>query len=378
MSRGNIRLVSREKNSWKVRIELPRDYSTGKRKQKSYTVYGTKKEAEKFLTEKLRELDKGMIIEDKIMNFGEYLDFWLKNSCKDKLSINTYEEYELKVNKHIKPYLGNTKLDKLKPLQIQNFYTLKMEKGLSERTIISFHKIIHRALEQAVKWQIISINVSNGVDKPKAKKRKNQVLNEKEVKELLEKAKNTRLYIPIVLGTYTGMRRGEILGLTWDNIDLIKGSIVVEKTLSSTKKGLVFTATKTETSNRRIAISKNVIEALKRNRINQQKNKMRLGNLYKDNNLVCCKENGEFLNPKNFSRDFHNLVVNSKIKNIRFHDLRHTHASLLVKLGVHPKEISTRLGHSDISITMNLYSHIYEETDQETANVFEKLVNQIA
>ncbi len=371
-------MISREKNSWKVRIELPKDYSTGKRKQKSYTVYGTKKEAEKFLTEKLRELDMGTIIEDKIMNFGEYLDFWLKNSCKDKLSINTYEEYELKVNKHIKPCLGNIKLDSLKPLQIQNFYTLKMGEGLAERTIISFHKIIHRALEQAVKWQIVRLNVSNGVDKPKVKKNKTQVLNEKEVKELLEKAKKTKLYVPIVLGAYTGMRRGEILGLTWDNIDLIKGRITIEKTLSSTKKGIVFTGTKTETSNRTIAISKNVIKVLKYNKTKQLEDKMRLGNLYIDNNLVCCKENGDFLNPKNFSRDFHNLVVNSKIKNIRFHDLRHTHASLLVKLGVHPKEVSTRLGHSDIGITMNLYSHIYEETDIETANIFEKLVNQKA
>lgn len=374
MKRGNIR--ERSKGSYTITISLPSDPITKKRKQKYYTFKGTKKEAEKFLTEKLRELDMGLIVDNTNMNFSDYLDFWLKNSCKDKLSINTYEEYELKVNKHIKPYLGNIKLDKLKTLQIQNFYTLKLEEELSPRTVMSFHKIIHRALEQAVKWQLIPYNVANGVEKPKVSQEETQILNEVELKCLISKAKNTNLYIPIVIGAYTGMRRGEVLGLTWDNVNLNDGTIRISKTLSSTKQGIVFTEPKTKNSNRKIAISKSVVEILKRNKVEQLKNKMRLGNSYKDNNMVCCKENGDFIDPKNFSRDFHNLVVKSGIKNIRFHDLRHTHASLLVKLGVHPKEISTRLGHSDVSITMNIYSHIYEETDKETANAFEKLVNE--
>lgn len=374
MKRGNIR--ERSKGSYTITISLPSDPITKKRKQKYYTFKGTKKEAEKFLTEKLRELDMGLIVDNTNMNFSDYLDFWLKNSCKDRLSINTYEEYELKVNKHIKPYLGNIKLDKLKTLQIQNFYTLKLEGELSPRTVMSFHKIIHRALEQAVKWQLIPYNVANGVEKPKVSQEETQILNEVELKCLISKAKNTNLYIPIVIGAYTGMRRGEVLGLTWDNVNLNDGTIRISKTLSSTKQGIVFTEPKTKNSNRKIAISKSVVEILKRNKVEQLKNKMRLGNSYKDNNMVCCKENGDFIDPKNFSRDFHNLVVKSGIKNIRFHDLRHTHASLLVKLGVHPKEISTRLGHSDVSITMNIYSHIYEETDKETANAFEKLVNE--
>lgn len=371
--RGNIR--ERSKGSYTITISLSNDPITNKRRRKYYTVRGTKKDAEKFLTEKLRELDTGILGENINMNFTEYLKFWLQNSCNKNLSINTYEEYELKVNKHIVPYLGNIKLDKLKPLQIQNFYTLKLEQGLSERTVISFHKIIHRALEQALKWQLISINVCNGVEKPKVKKNKVDILNEKELKELLKIAKSTKLYVPVFIASYTGMRRGEILGLTWDNVDLKNNVIKIEKTLSSTKNGIVFTEPKTETSKRNIAISKDISQILKKVQVEQLKNKMRLGNLYQNNNLVCCKDNGDFINPKSFSRDFHNLLKANNFKIIRFHDLRHTHASLLVKLGVHPKEISNRLGHSDIQITMNIYSHIYEETDKETAEVFSKFVN---
>lgn len=373
MNRGNIR--ERSKGSYTITIPLTNDPVSNKRRRKYYTFKGTKKDAEKFLTEKLRELDQGLIAENSNMPLKQYLDFWLETSCKQALSINTYEEYELKINKHIKPYLGNIMLDKLKPLQIQNFYTVKLEEGLSERTIISFHKIIHRALEQALKWQLVPNNVSNGVEKPKAKKKKIEFLNEKEINTLLKISKETRLYIPILLGVYTGMRRGEILGLTWDNIDLKNNSIKIEKTLSSTKKGLVFTDTKTETSKRTIAIPKELSQILKKKQVEQLKNKIRLGNLYKDNNLVCCKDSGDFINPKNFSRDFHNLLKTNNLKMIRFHDLRHSHASLLVKLGIHPKEISTRLGHSDIGITMNLYSHIYEETDIQTANAFAHLIN---
>jgi len=375
LNRGNITLISKIKRSWKVRVELPKDNITNKRRQKSYTVYGTKKDAEKFLTEKLRELDNGILVENTNMNIKEYLKFWLQNSCKKNLSINTYEEYELKVNKHIIPYLGNIKLDKLKPLQIQNFYALKLEQGLSERTVISFHKIIHRALEQALKWQLISINVSNGVEKPKVKKNKVDILNEEELKELLKIAQNTKLYTPIFIASYTGMRRGEVLGLTWKNVDLKNNVIKVEKTLSATKQGIVFTEPKTETSKRSIAISKDISQILKKVQVEQLKDRIRLGHLYQNNDLVCCNDNGDFINPKNFSRDFHNLLKANNFKIIRFHDLRHTHASLLVKLGVHPKEISNRLGHSDIQITMNLYSHIYEETDKETANIFSKLIN---
>lgn len=380
-SRGSIKLGTKGKNNWRIRIDLPKDIITGKRIQKCFTFYGTKKDAEKFLTEKLRELDTGMLINTKKMKFSEYLDYWIKEVCENKLSITTIDGYKQNIEKHIKPYLGNLELDKIMPLHLQNFYTDKLKNGklngkggLSNKSVVTLHRIIHRALEQAVKWQLIIRNVADSVEPPKPKKYKANFLDEKQTNILIEKAKKSDIYIPIMIAVYTGMRRGEILGLKWENVNFNKGYISVEQALYSTSNGLEFSSPKTDKSIRKIAIPKTLINELKKHKIKQAKNKLKLGSVYQENNVVCCNENGSLINPKSFSRKFHTLLKVNKLPIIRFHDLRHSHASLLVKLGVQPKVISERLGHSNINITMDLYSHVYEETDKKVANMFEKML----
>ena len=379
--RGNITLVSKEKKSWKIRVELPKDTITGKRKQKCYTFYGDRKGADKFLTEKLRELDTGILIDTKKMKFGEYLDYW-KEKTFNNLEITTKEGYIQKIDKHIKPYLANILLENLKPLHLQNFYDEKLKNGkldgkggLSARTVLALHRIIHSALQQAVKWQLVIRNVAEAVEPPKAKKYKASFLTDKQTEELIAKAKNTDIYIPIMIAIYTGARRGEILGLNWNNVDLEKGIIKIVDNLCATKNGLIIKQPKTNSGIRTIAISKSLVKILKNHKINQMKNKIRLGESYKENNMVCCYEDGHLFNPKRFSAKFNELLQANNLPMVRFHDLRHSHASLLVKMGVQPKEISSRLGHSNIGITMDLYSHLYEEADKEVANMFEKLIN---
>ncbi len=379
--RGNITPISKVKSSWKIRIELPKDTITGKRRQKCYTFYGNKKDAEKFLTEKLRELDTGILIDTKKMKFGEYLDYW-KDKTFNNLEVTTKEGYIQKIEKHIKPYLSNILLENLKPLHLQNFYEEKLKSGkldgrggLSSRTVLAIHRIIHSALQQAVKWQLVARNVAEAVEPPKAKKYKAKFLNDKQTEELIKKAKNTDIYIPIVIAVYTGARRGEVLGLNWNNVDLEKGIIKIIDNLCATNNGLIIKQPKTNSGIRTIAISETLIKILKKHKINQMRNKIRLGINYQDNNMVCCYEDGHLFNPKRFSAKFHELLENNNLPVIRFHDLRHSHASLLVKMGVQPKEISSRLGHSNIGITMDLYSHLYEETDREVAKIFDKLIN---
>lgn len=377
--RGNIR--QRAKESWTITIELPKDPLTGKRKQKFYTVRGNKKDAEKFLTEKLRELDTGLLIDAKKMKFGEYLDYWIDKTFNN-LEITTKDGYIQKIEKHIKPSLSNILLENLKPLQLQNFYEEKLQNGkldgkggLSARTVVSIHRIIHSALEQAVKWQLVVRNVADAVEPPKAKRYQAKFLNDKQTEQLIKSTKNTDIYIPIMLAIYTGARRGEILGLNWNNVDLEKGTIKIVDNLCATTKGLIIKQPKTISGIRTIAISKTLIIILKKHKVAQIKNKMKLGAEYKDNNMVCCYEDGHMFNPKRFSAKFNEFLRKNKLPQIRFHDLRHSHASLLVKMGVQPKEISARLGHSNIGITMDLYSHLYEEADREVANMFDELIS---
>lgn len=376
--RGHIK---KRGENWSVIVELPKDTITGKRKQKWYTVKGNKKNAETFLTEKLRELDTGILINTKKMTLEEYLDYWIAEACENKLKTTTLEGYKHNIERHIKPILGHIVLEKLAPLHLQQLYKNRLEcgrlngkGGLSNKSVLTIHRIIHRALEQAVKWQLVIRNVADCVEPPKPKKYEAKFLDEKQSMQLQEISKDTYLYIPILIAIYTGMRRGEILGLMWQDIDLEKGILKIVRSLNSTKNGLELSNPKTNKSIRSIAIPQIVVKELKRHKILQKENKLKFGSSYQDSGMVCTLEDGTMINPKNLSRDFHRILENNNLPVVRFHDLRHSHASLLVKLGVQPKVISERLGHSNISITMDLYSHVYSETDREVANMFEKLL----
>lgn len=370
--RGHIK--QRTKGSWSISIYLGKDKKTNKKKYKWYTVKGDKKDAEKFLTEKLRELDTGTFIDSKDINVRQYLDFWYEQHCLNNLSPTTYESYRRNLDNYILEELGHIRLEDLKPMHLQFFYTKCSKKGLSNKTILYFHRIIHCALNQAMKWQFIIRNVADCVDTPKPEKYKPLVLNNKEITQLIKAISNTDIYIPVIIGIYTGMRRGEILGLTWKNIDLEQGTLKVVQALYPTANGLIFSSPKTENSIRKISMPLTLINILKDYKVKQETIKNRLGNNYNDVDLVCALANGNPIHPTTLNHKFRDLLKENNLPLIRFHDLRHTHASLLLKEHVEPKVISERLGHSNIKITLDIYSHIYEETNMEVADTFDRLL----
>lgn len=370
--RGHIRQRTKDNKTWSVIIELNK--INGKRKQKWYTIHGDKKDAEKFLTEKLRELDTGTFIDSKNINVRQYFNYWYEQHCINNLAPTTYESYRRNLDNYILEELGYIKLEELQPMHLQSFYTKCSKKGLSNKTILYFHRIIHCALNQAMKWQFIIRNVADCVDTPKPKKYNAAFLNDNQIADLIKVISNTDIYIPVMIAIATGMRRGEILGLTWNNINLEKGIIKVTQALYPTKEGLVILPPKTEKSTRIISMPLTLINILKKHKHEQDKLKARFGNNYINKDLVCCKLDGSPLHPTTLNHKFHDLLKENNLPLIRFHDLRHSHASLLLKENVPAKVISERLGHSNTNITLNLYSHIYEETNMEVANTFEKFL----
>ncbi|MRG28787.1 tyrosine-type recombinase/integrase [Laceyella tengchongensis] len=271
-------------------------------------------------------------------------------------------------------------MDQLKPLHIQGYYTNRLTEGrmdgkggLSNRSVLHHHRVLNEALNHAVKWQLLPINPVNAITPPKPQKKKITVLTKEQVISLLQGTKGYKYYYPIYLAVNTGMRRGEILGLRWEDIDFSNHTISINQTLQKLKGiGLQFRdTTKTDGSRRSIAISESVVETLKRLKTVQAKNKLRFGPTYQDHDLVFCNKDGSPFDPDNVSREFCRYIKRLEIPHVRFHDLRHTHATLLLQQGEHPKVVSERLGHSTIAITMDIYSHVMPNMQKEAAKKFD-------
>lgn len=369
--RGHVR---KRGTKWCFVLDTGRDPDTGKRQQKWFSGFATKKEAERMMAEKINELNQGVYVEPSKISFKDYLSTWLINYAKTNCAPRTYEGYEYIVKQHINPELGNITMDNLKPMHFQNYYSKKLTMGrkdgrggLSAKSVLAHHRLIHEALEFAVKWQVIGINPAKAATPPRPEKKEVNVLTREEIYKLLEGAKTKYFYEAIFLAINTGMRRGEIFGLRWCDVDFTNQTFSIRQTLQRLKgEGLVFRkATKTDGSRRSIAVSEAVLNMLKTERAKQNQQKLKLGSYYQDHDLVMANEDGTPINIDYLSREFGRLVKRLDIPYVRFHDLRHTHATLLLQQGEHPKVVSERLGHSTIAITMDIYSHVMPNMQKE-------------
>jgi integrase len=299
------------------------------------------------------------------MSVGEFLDRWLADYAKPKVSPKTLERYQEMIGGHIRPALGSFRLNKLSPLHIQAFYSQALANGrkdgkggLSAQSVVHFHRVLKKAFDQAVKWQLLARNPVQGVEPPRSQRQEMRALDENQTASLLRLLGESRMYIPVMLAVTTGLRRGEILALRWANVDLVDGTITVVQSLEQTKDGLHFKAPKTHRSRRLIALAGITVEALRSHRVKQAKERLALGGAYDDQNLVCPRPGGSPWPPDVLSTAFAAFVRRSGIGPFRFHDLRHSHATHLLRAGVHPKVVSERLGHSSVGITLDTYSHV--------------------
>jgi integrase len=299
---------------------------------------------------------------------GEYLRRWLNDSVRGSVKPVTFDSYSGLVKKHIIPAVGRVKLDKLSPAHLQGLYREKLDAGLSPRTVQYLHVVLHRALKQALRWNLVPRNVAEAVDPPKVHREEMRPLSPTEARKLLEVAREDRLDALYVLAVHCGLRQGELLGLKWEDVDLETDTLQVRRTLS----GDTFTAPKTARSRRSVKLTAGAVEALKRHSARQADQMTSMGERYEDRDLVFASEVGTPLNRHNLAqRSFKPLLKRAELPNIRFHDLRHTCATLLLSKGVHPKFVQELLGHATIAITLDTYSHVLPGMGDQTATAIE-------
>jgi len=371
--RGHI--TKRGKNSYSIKVSVGKDATSGKYKSTWTTVKGTKKDAEKHLAELLHQLDSGTFMKPSKTTLAEYLDKWLQDYAKPNLSPRGFERYTGIIKQHLIPDLGNITLTQLKPEHIQKHYTSKLNKGLSARSVRYHHAVLHVALQTAVKWGLVSRNVADAVEPPRIKQSEMQTWSEYELNRFLETARSSPYYAVFHTALFTGMRRSELLALRWSDVDFIFSQISVSRSLHQLKDGsYVFTEPKSDRSRRTIALTPSTAMTLQEHKEKQEAQHTMKGSTLQDSDLVFSDLKGMPLRPNTVTRAWSMLAVRARVKPIRLHDARHTHASLMLKQGIHPKIVQERLGHSSIQITLDTYSHVAPGLQQAAADTFDKMV----
>lgn len=347
--------------------------STGKRKTKwistGLPIKGNKKRAEAVLSEIRqnfvipKERNANTISEE--MLFADFLEQWLV-VVKSSIAPTTYSSYSKKVKNIIAPFFRKREitLQNLKAKDIQEFYIQQLQR-VKAATVISYHANIHRALEYAVKIDLISSNPADRIERPKKEKYMAKYYKADEINQLFKLSKGSNIEIPILLAAFYGLRRSEVLGLKWDAIDFEKNIITVRHTVTKAEidgeqRIIMSDTTKTKSSLRSLPLVDFVGERLKQLKEEQEKNQILCGSSYNNNYLdyICVDAIGNLLAPDYVSAAYKRFLKNNKLKVIRFHDLRHSCASLLVANGVSLKQIQEWLGHSDFSTTANFYAHL--------------------
>jgi integrase len=351
-------------------------YTAKGRKRK--TLYGkTRQEVAAKLAKVLSDREGGLTFDARNLKLGEYLDLWLRDSVRDTVRLTTYQGYERIVRLHIKPTLGRVKLENLTPTHLRSLYRERLESGMSSRMVQLIHTTLHKALKQATADGIIPRNVVGMVKAPRSPTKELKTLVPEQARALIQSAHTDRLEALFVLAVTTGMRQGELLGLKWQDVDLETGILQVRRTLSTaTGRGFSFNAPKTAKGRRSIKLPASAISSLRRHREAQQQESDKITGLWEDHGLVFTTHVGTPMTRQDLiTRYFKPLLQRAKLPNIRFHDLRHTCATLLLGRGVHAKLVQELLGHATISVTLDTYSHVLPSMTDQTATAMEDVLS---
>lgn len=360
----------KEDNKWVGSITL----ENGKRK----VFYGkTRKEIQEKMKVALREQQRGMLVTAPQQSVEQFLKQWLE-TCKPSVRIRTYERYEEFVRLHIVPVIGRVPLQKLTVQQVQALYARKLEEKLSPSTVNVLHAMLHKALDDAVRWDLIARNVCDAVSPPRRVHHEIKPLTLEQAQQFMFAAKGHNLEALFILAITTGMRRGEILALKWQDMNFAQSMLQVRRIFTRAPGNRYIEAEpKTSKSRRSVMVPPFVVDLLKQHRIHQLEAKLQAGAAWQEQDLVFCTSLGTPLNPSKLLERFKTLLKRAGLPDIRFHDLRHSAASILLSMDVHPKVVQELLGHNQISMTMDIYSHVLPTMQKEAmSKMNDVFVNQ--
>lgn len=378
--RGHIRKRGKK---YYVVVDIGRD-ENGKRKQK-WMPYDSSQEAETALAEIITKIKKGTFVLPNKMTVAEYLQYWL-DECAE-LESTTYDVYVCYVNSYILPHIGTMRLQEITPLHLQSLKTtlitegrVRGEGGLAYASIVKVFTILDSAFDYAVGLRLMETNPAKAVklSRPESDEPAENVYDLEQLAKLFSACKNTKWEAPIYLAAFLGLRRGEVLGLEWKNINFERRILFISQVMAVTT-GEVFLKprAKNKQSKRALVMPKTLVTFLKTHHARQSEQKLALGEKYHDNDLICCKKNGDYINPKTFSVDFkRKFIEKNNLPPLTFHGIRHTFATALMN-EVSLKAVADFLGHIRTETTAEIYSHVLLGTKMDTADKIDEIIGSV-
>jgi integrase len=375
--RGSIR--ERSPGHWAIILEQ-RDAASGKRRRKWHSFHGTKRQAQIECARLISEISGGSYLEPSKISLAQYFERWLRH-IKPNVSPRTHERYQQITFKNIVPLIGAKVLSKLKPIEISEAYSKAHDSGrcdgkggLSPRTVHHMHRVLFSALDQAERWKLIIRNPAALLekrDRPKIEKKAVRTIDASTTAAVFDAARERRLFIPLVLAAFCGLRRGEITAIRWRAIDLDRGQLAVLASTEQLDDGTVREKEAKSGRARTVALPSLAVEELRRWRLVQAQELLRLGTGADEDWLVVTQADGSALQPRSLTH-----VVSAFLKEwgVTLHGLRHSHASHMLASNIHPKVVQERLGHSSIAITMDIYSHLMPNMQGDAADAVDGML----
>jgi integrase len=369
--KGHIR--ERSPGRWAIVLDV-RDLETGKRRRRWHSFAGTKREAQLECARLISELQGGTYLEPNKTTVAIFLDRW-HSYMQARVSPRTHERYGELIRTHLKPLLGGVVMSKLRPAQIADAYSKALSQGrrdgqggLSSSTVVYLHRVLKHALSDAVRWELLTRNPADAIEPPRVERVAVSTFDLAQTAELLSIVEGSRLAVPVMLALLCGLRRGEICALRWRNVDLDGAEIAVVESAEQTAKGVRYKEPKSGRS-RTVALSQSVLDELRSHRIRQAEELLGMGVRQTEVTFVYTREDGAPIQPRSLTHGWQQMIARTKLPRLRFHDLRHSHATHLLGSGVHLKIASERLGHSKIGTTADIYMHASKSMQAEAVAV---------